>query len=57
MEIGLVHAGVRARESRRPGGRGAVTCASDFDVATNPATLRTLVAGADAGTRQRRAAD
>jgi len=24
-----------------------------FDVATNPATLRSLMAGADAGTRQR----
>ena len=41
------------RTDGRSGGRPSAECAPAFDLAMNPTTLRTLIAGADAGTRQR----
>jgi len=53
MATGLAHAGTRERGPQRSGARPTARCEPAFDVATNPATLRTLMTGADAGTRQR----
>lgn len=53
MGTTLARSGSRDRAPQRPGGRSSATCAPAFDVAANPATLRTLMAGADAGTRVR----
>ncbi len=53
MGTGLAHAGTREHGPQRHGARPAVRCEPALDVATNPATLRALMTGADAGTRQR----
>jgi hypothetical protein len=53
MGTTLARAGSRERRPPRAGGRSTTSFTPGFDVATNPATLRTLMAGADAGTRQR----
>jgi predicted secreted Zn-dependent protease len=46
-------AGARERAPQCVGGRSSAACVPAFDVAANPASLRVLMAGADAGTRER----
>jgi len=53
MGTALARAGNQDRAPRRESGRSLAACAPAFDIAANPATLRTLMAGADAGTRVR----
>ncbi len=53
MGTALARAGTREHAPQRAGGRSSAACAPAFDIAANPATLRTLMAGADAGTRAR----
>ncbi len=53
MGTSLARADARERQSPRAGRGSAVPCAPTLDIATNPAALRTLLAGADAGTRER----
>lgn len=53
MGTALARTATREHAPQRPGGRTSGVCAPALDVAANPATLRTLMAGADAGTRQR----
>ena len=48
--------GTREHAPGRDGSRLQATCAPALDVAANPATLRALMSGADAGTRERLAA-
>ena len=45
--------GSRERSPRRGGGRAGALCTPAFDIAANPATIGTLMRGADAGTRIR----
>lgn len=56
MGTALARSGAREHAPGREGSRSHVTCAPAFEVAANPATLRTLMSGADAGTRERLAA-
>lgn len=45
--------GSRERSPQRGGGGVSAPCTPAFDIAANPATIRTLMRGADAGTRER----
>lgn len=53
--VGTEHAPAATREgqSRRASEPAAARCAPGFEIALNPATLGALVAGADAGSRER----
>lgn len=53
--MGSAHArsGTRERAPRQGGGRAGTPCTPAFDIAANPATIGTLMRGADAGTRER----
>ncbi len=53
MGTSPARAGTREHATRRADGRSAAACAPALDVATDPATLRALMAGADGGTRLR----
>jgi hypothetical protein len=53
MRTAFARSGTREPAPRREGGRPSAACAPAFDVAANPATLRAVMAGADAGTRVR----
>jgi predicted secreted Zn-dependent protease len=53
MGTAPARAGTRERARLHGRGRSTAACAPAFDVAANPATLRALMAGADAGTRER----
>ena len=56
MGKALARSDAREQAPRREGSRSRAACSPAFEVATNPATLRTLMSGADAGTRERLAA-
>jgi len=43
----------RERSPQRGGGRAGAPCVPAFDIAANPATIGTLMRGADSGTRER----
>jgi len=45
--------GTRERSPHPGGGHGGASCAPAFQIAANPATIQTLLRGADAGTRER----
>ncbi len=49
----LARLGSRERSPRQGGGRAGAPCTPAFDIAANPATIGTLMRGADAGTRER----
>ncbi len=53
MGSALAWTGNRERAPQRVGGRVGAPCAPAFDIAANPATIGTLMRGADAGTRER----
>ena len=56
MGSALARIGSRERSPHQGGGQGGASCAPAFDIAANPATIGTLMRGADAGTRERLAA-
>ena len=56
MGTALARSGARDHARGREDSRSRATCAPAFEVAANPATLRALLSGADAGTRERLAA-
>ncbi len=53
MGAALARADRRQPARQRDGGRSPAACVPALDVAANPATLQALMAGADAGTRER----
>ena len=53
MGAALARARRRQPTRQRDGGRSPAACVPALDVAANPATLQALMAGADAGTRER----
>lgn len=53
MGSAFARIGSHERSPRRGGGRAGAPCTPVFDIAANPATIGTLMRGADAGTRER----